>query len=89
VIGAPQAAKDFADGVLALVPELINDSIERRRASACWHELVAEYSLADCRPIMRPWWRWQWKRWRRRCKANKKLAESCALARARARMGEV
>jgi hypothetical protein len=85
VIGASEAAMHFGDSVLAMVPELIDQSVQRRRESACWRELVAEHSLVDCNPVMRPYWRWQHKRWGRRCQANRKLAESCQLARARAR----
>lgn len=86
MLGASQAAKDFADGVLELVPELIAQAREERRTNACWYELVAEYSLQDCAKIMRPYWRWQRRRHHRRCAANKALANSCALARARVRM---
>jgi hypothetical protein len=88
MIGASEAAMHFGDSVLALIPELISESVERRRESACWRELVAEYSLRDCRPIMRPYWNWQRKRWGRRCAANVTLASSCAMARARVRMEE-
>jgi hypothetical protein len=81
-------ARKYADSVLALIPQLAQQAVEERRTNACFYELVARHRLTTCRPIMRPWWRWQLKRHGARCAANKQLASECAMARARVRMQE-
>lgn len=88
-MSAADEAVRYADSVLALIPQLVEQSVERRRESACFFELVARHRLTTCRPIMRPWWRWAVKRHGARCAANQAIASECALARARVRMEEV
>lgn len=85
-MSAAADAEHYADSVLALIPQLIDQSVERRRENACWYELVARHRLQTCRPIMRPWWRWAVKRHEARCAANAELASECAMARARVRL---
>lgn len=77
---AIEEARRYADSVIALIPELIDQSVERRREQACWHELVAQHRLGTCRPIMRPWWRWAKRRHEARCRANKAMSQQCAIA---------
>jgi len=88
-VNAKQTAMQYADSVLALVPQLIDQSIERRREHACWHELVARHRLGTCMRVNRWWWRLAIKRHGAKCAANKLLAEQCAMARARVRMSVV
>ncbi len=85
-MSAATEAADYADRVLALIPQLVDQAVERRRENACWFELVARHRLTTCRPIMRPWWRWAVRRHGARCAANHELATECAMARARVRM---
>lgn len=81
-----QMAMDFADSVLALVPQLIFATIEQRRNHACWWSLYYRKRLDMCARIMRPWWRMRLRKASAQCSANKEMAESCALASARVRM---
>lgn len=78
---AAEEAARYADRVLALIPSLIDKSVEERRTHACWYEIRARRRLQTCRPIMRPFWRWRVAVHDGACAANEQLAHECATAR--------
>lgn len=73
-----EAAREYADDFVSMIPQLIHQSVERRRKNACWHEAVARHRLKTCWPIMRPWWRGAVNRHAAKCHANKEIAAECA-----------
>lgn len=73
-----EAAREYADDFVGMIPQLIDQSIERRRKNACWHEARARHRLSTCLPIFRPWWRAAVKRHAAKCYANKEIAAECA-----------
>lgn len=77
---AAEAAR-YADRVLALIPSLIDQTVEERRQNACWYELRARRRLQTCHPIARPWWRMWVRIHDGSCSANEQLARECATAR--------
>lgn len=87
-MSAARQAAEYADRVLALIPELAHQAVEERRTNACWYELRARHRLTTCILLMRPFWRWQVRKHGAGCAANKQLANECAMARARVRMEE-
>lgn len=85
-MNAKQTAIEYADSVLALVPQLIHQAVEERRSHACWYEAYRRKRLATCNPVMRPMWRLLLRRSQAMCAANQEMAQACALASARVRM---
>jgi hypothetical protein len=77
---AKRTAMEYADSVLALVPQLIHRSIEERRKHACWYAIYRRERLDTCHPIMRPMWRALWRRSKAMCTANRAMADACVLA---------
>ncbi len=77
---AKREAMEFADSVLALVPQLIDDAIEDRREHACW---FAIYRWRRWRRAL-PGVRWIWRRLyltsKDKCAANRELQTACARA---------
>lgn len=86
-MNAKQIATEFADSILALIPELIHQAVEERRKHACWWELYYRRRLELCRRIMRPWWRSRVRKASAQCAANKAMALACAMASVQHRMG--
>lgn len=85
-MSAKQTAMQYADQVLALIPQLIHQAVEERRKHACWWATYYRKRLDICRPVMRPWWRMLLRRSAAMCAANKEMADSCAVAAVRVRM---
>lgn len=78
---AAEAAKNYADNFVAMIPQLIDQSIERRRKHACWFEAYARNRLKTCWPIMRRYWRGRVNRHEAACAANKQIAAECSRIR--------
>lgn len=81
-MSAAKDAAEYADRVLALIPQLAALAIEERRQHACWYEIRARRRLQTCAPIMRAFWRWRVRVHDGACAANEDLARDCAAAQA-------
>lgn len=81
-MSAAREAAEYADRVLALIPSLIDKSVEERRTHACWYEARARRRLETCRPYARPWWRLWVRVHDAACAANEQLRRECETARA-------
>lgn len=81
-MSAAKEAAEYADRVLALIPQLVAMSVEERRKHACWYEVRARRRLETCRPIARPWWRLWVRVHDGSCAANEQLHRECQTAQA-------
>jgi hypothetical protein len=79
-MSAAEAARDYADSVLAMIPALIDKSVEERRKNACWYELKCEHRLKTCLKVNRWWWRLWMNKHAAKCAANKEMAQACKVA---------
>lgn len=88
-MSAAREAAEYADRVLALIPQLAQQSREDRRRHACWYEIRARRRLQTCAPIWRPYWRWRVRVHDGGCAANEQLEQQCRTARLAVESGAV
>lgn len=73
-------AEEYADQVLAMIPQLVHKTVEERRKNACWYKARADHRLRTCMPINRWWWRLWRNKHEAACAANREIGAACTVA---------